>query len=446
MPKPTTHQTFFYKRRCLTPGGQQLYRDNAGPSFFIATSPSRGYPLAMAAADKTNEQHDRQAHRRRPFSTWVKKLTHFKSSSDGDRPKRQMRTKRGHKLNNPYPQSGHINEGLGNGPASNSSIRNRGCANGISSPSFITARTGSITSFEPTSHGSVDGIAPTTLGGRSTAGTTSTENVARRSLAPSHGAASSLAGTSRTVGGGMDGRRGGDSTFSSPAPSVRSLTTTLTTIQSVAPVGQAPYVQAPQSSSNNTQSIQFSQPFPTAPPASAIPSHMAQASNPTTYTTATANNLLTDNASILTLASSSKRRRRRSMDTDASVRALAPSSLWGGSRESLPLSVLSSNIEQGGMATASGLHGSSSRLGPERNSIYAGAGVVPAIVNERNSMLARQGEGAGVRNGRPGQARADGVSGNILGAASPLATPLEASESIVAKEDKGDGGGAAKAE
>ncbi|KAK9474627.1 uncharacterized protein V1510DRAFT_411531 [Dipodascopsis tothii] len=39
-----------------------------------------------------------------------------------------------------------------------------------------------------------------------------------------------------------------------------------------------------------------------------------------------------DNASIITLASSSKR--RKSLDTNASTRALAPSSLWG-SRESL---------------------------------------------------------------------------------------------------------------
>lgn len=55
-----------------------------------------------------------------------------------------------------------------------------------------------------------------------------------------------------------------------------------------------------------------------------------------------ANGLLTDNASIITLASSSKRRRRHSFDTDASIRALAPASVWGGSRESLPLSILSS--------------------------------------------------------------------------------------------------------
>ncbi|KAG6004997.1 hypothetical protein E4U21_000569 [Claviceps maximensis] len=393
----------------------------------------------MAAADKTNEQHDRQAHRRRPFSTWVKKLTNFKSSSaDGDRPKRQTRAKRGHKLNNPYPQSGHICENLGNSSANDGSIRTGSCANGLSSHSFVTAQTGSITSLEPTAHSSLDGIAPTTLGGRSTAGTTSTENITRRSLAPSHGAASSLAGTSRTVGGGMDGRRGCDSTFSSPAPSVRSLTTTLTTIQSMAPVGQTPYVQAPQSSNANTQSIQFSQPFPTAPTASAIPSHLAPVSSPTTYTTATANNLLTDNASILTLASSSKRRRRRSMDTDASVRALAPSSLWGGSRESLPLSVLSANIEQGGMAATPGMHASSSRLGPERNSIYSAAGVVPAISNERNNMLVKQGDGSSVRSGRPGLGRRDSIGGNMASATSPLATPLEAPEGGIAKEDKAE--------
>lgn len=69
--------------------------------------------------------------------------------------------------------------------------------------------------------------------------------------------------------------------------------------------------------------------------------------HPLNYSTATAGGLLTDNASILTLASSSKRRRRHSLDTDASVRALAPSSLWGGSRESLPLSVLSGNFDTG---------------------------------------------------------------------------------------------------
>ncbi|KAG6028898.1 hypothetical protein E4U40_000767 [Claviceps sp. LM458 group G5] len=416
-----------------------------------ATTPAQAYlptsmsgSVAMAATEKITEPHDRQAHRRRPFSAWVKKLTTFKSSSDGDRPKRQRRPKRGHKLNNPYPQSGHISENLGNGLGNSGSIRNDSASNGVSSHSLTTARTGSITSLERAAQSSVDGIAPTTLGGRSTAGTMSTENLARRSLAPSHGAASSLAGTSRTIGGGMEGRRGGDSTFSSPAPSVRSLTTTLTTIQSMAPGGQTPYVQAPQSGNANTQSIHFSQPFPSAPPASAIPSHLAPANSPTTYTMATANNLLTDNASILTLASSSKRRRRRSMDTDASVRALAPSSLWGGSRESLPLSVLSANIEQGGMSATPGLHGTAPRPAPERNSIYSAAGVAPAMANERNSILAKQGDGASVRSGRLGPGRKDSVNGNLnlVGPTSPLATPLEEHErKTIAKEDKPDGAG-----
>ena len=343
-----------------------------------------------------------------------------------------MKSKRGQKLNNPYPQSGYVNEnhGSGNGAVGGDGHSN---INGESSYSFTTARTGSVTSHGQTS--SMNGIAPTMGGARSNAGTVSTENEAPRSLAPSHGGASSLAATSRTVGGGIDGRRGCDSTFSSPAPSVRSLTTTLTTIQSAAPNGHNPYVQAPPN--NNTQSIHFSQPFPSSSPASAIPLHLAPASsNPTTYSTATANNLLTDNASILTLASSSKRRRRRSMDTDASVRALAPSSLWGGSRESLPLSVLSANIDQGAIPTTPGLHGSTSRLavGTERNSIYSGTGITPAVTSERNSFLAKQGDAASVRSGLLGHGRPDSVSGSIAGVASPLATSKDIAEGKGVKE------------
>ncbi|KAK9461869.1 uncharacterized protein V1516DRAFT_673196 [Lipomyces oligophaga] len=45
-----------------------------------------------------------------------------------------------------------------------------------------------------------------------------------------------------------------------------------------------------------------------------------------------------DSASVVTLASSSKRR-RRSVDTNASTQALAPKSLFGDSRESLPLTI-----------------------------------------------------------------------------------------------------------
>lgn len=139
------------------------------------------------------------------------------------------------------------------------------------------------------------------------------------------------------------------STFSSPAPSVRSLTTTLTTIQSTAPNlgnGATPYHNYNPHASHHhnpyAASVLYNNPLPS-------PSHLHPSANTTGgnnhqvyYSTATANGILTDNASIITLASSSKRRRRHSFDTDASIRALAPASVWGGSRESLPLSVLSS--------------------------------------------------------------------------------------------------------
>ncbi|KAK6086848.1 hypothetical protein SCUP234_02368 [Seiridium cupressi] len=365
--------------------------------------------------------------RRRPFSTWVKKLANFKSSSSSAEGSKQHHLKRDNaqkpskkrpsKQNNPYPQSGRI-----------APLRHQ------SQPSLSTTHTGvtsniSADESQASLHSSVDGEAPPTAGGLSVAGTISTDHEASRSInAPSH-MASSVAGTSRTA----NGRRGGDSTFSSPAPSVRSLTTTLTTIQSMAANPNPTQGQSSsQQQNNNLQNIQFSQPFPTASPASAIPAHLAPHVNnhPTTYQSATANNLLSDNASILTLASSSKRRRRRSFDTDASVRALAPSSLWGGSRESLPLSVLSSNID--GVPATPGLHQTSSRIGPnERTSIYSTAGVVPALPSERNSFYAKQsiaGDGASVRSGFLGHSRADSINGNTAGVASSLVSPREVAE------------------
>ncbi|KAF4972922.1 hypothetical protein FZEAL_9480 [Fusarium zealandicum] len=361
----------------------------------------------MATTDAIPQEHGQ---RRRPFSTWVKKLTNFKTS-DGERLKRHK--KRDHKKNNPYPESGHVGNGV---------------TNGTSACTFTTTQTGTTnTSVIRSARTSREDQAPPTVGRRSLAGTVLTDHEASHSInAPSH-RASSLAGTNRTVGGGVESRRGGDSTFSSPAPSVRSMTTTLTTIQSMAPNGTGhAHNNTSTQNQNNTQSIQFSQPFPTATasPASAIPAHLAPTGGPTTYTSATANNLLTDNASILTLASSSKRRRRRSLDTDASVRALAPSSLWGGSRESLPLSVLSANIEATGMPPTPGLH-SNSRMGAERTSIYSSAGVGPAISGDRNSYYAKQGDGASVRSGLLGHGRAESVNGSIGGLSSPLVSPRE---------------------
>lgn len=369
--------------------------------------------------------------RRRPFSTWVKKLTNFKGSSSGEAATsatgiKQQHKKRGSKKNNPYPQSGTVGQ------------QNDHVTETPSSQSFVSAQSGSATSLDRRSRSDDDHPPHTAGGARSLAPTVATE---RHSIM----APSSVAGTSRTVGG-IDSRRGGDSTFSSPSPSVRSLTTTLTTIQS----SMIPNPQAHASSNNagsghgqtqQSQSVQFHQPFPTTSPASAIPSHLAPSSagpgHPTTYSSATANNLLTDNASILTLASSSKRRRRRSFDTDASVRAMAPSSLWGGSRESLPLSVLSANVDQSGAAAAPSLHqpGTSaprgvSGAGAERTSIYSATGVAPALPSERNSFYyAKQrdpgGDGASTRSGFLGHGRADSISGSIAGVTSPLASPRE---------------------
>lgn len=209
----------------------------------------------------------------------------------------------------------------------------------------------------------------------------------------------SKAATVTTQGGALssiDGA-GADSTFSSPNQSQRSLTTTLTTIQSTG-AGQTlqggsghanPNLHG---SLNNPNPVQFSHQYPVSPAPShagtisAIPRHMTEAM-PSTYNSATAGGLLTDNASIITLASSSKRR-RRSMDTDASVRALAPNSIYGGSRESLPLSVLSGNVDpappSGGVYFATQSRPSIGGLASaERASVYSAQGA--GVGSERNS-------------------------------------------------------------
>ena len=262
----------------------------------------------------------------------MKKLANFKGSSSADQnhsssSKRNVYQMKSHskkhgpsKNNNPYMASGQLNGSSAapvNGHLSSSSV-----------PTGRTASTTSIDHSRRSYQSSVEGGPPPTIGNRSVAPTMSTDVDA----AQSHGA-SSGAGTSATVGGGPSTGRGADSTFSSPAPSLRSLTTTLTTIHSTAagPLAAGNHITQTGSHASNSHSIQFTHQFPTSPPATALPAHLApqgSGGHPATYTTATANNLLTDNASILTLASSSKRRRRRSMDTDASVeRWLHPHSL-----------------------------------------------------------------------------------------------------------------------
>ena len=153
-----------------------------------------------------------------------------------------------------------------------------------------------------------------------------------------------------------------------------------------------------------------------------------------TYSTATANNVLTDNASILTLASSSKRRRRNSLDTNASVRALAPSSVFGGSRESLPLSVLSGNVVEPSNASAFNAQGVLSRpsivglASAERISVYSASGATPMGngTNERGSYYTAKpsqatGDGVSIRSGAPSHSRNDSAAASITGVSSPLA-------------------------
>ncbi|KAH8821274.1 hypothetical protein F5884DRAFT_816827 [Xylogone sp. PMI_703] len=376
-------------------------------------------------AQPTNDRPDR-SHRRRPFSSWVKKLANFKSSSNssgnyttgGKRNtyRANGNSKRATFKNNPYPASGI------NGDAATHT-------NGhLSFSTAPTRRSSSSSSLDPPGgsvESSSDGEPPPTIGNKSVAATVSTD--AATSHAPSSGEA-----TTATAGYATSTGNGAGSTFSSPAPSVRSLTTTLTTMQSAAPMAQN---ASHHTGHNNNQSVQFTHQFPTSPIPNALPAHLAPHGNhPPTYHMVTANNLLTDNASILTLASSSKRHRRRSMDTDASVRALAPSSLFGGSRESLPLSVLSANIDGNTIGTAASLHQTRTNIGgpSERASVYSSTGIAPALASDRNSYYAGKqsiaADGSSVRSGLFGHGRQDSISGsvgNVGVSGSPLASPRE---------------------
>lgn len=383
--------------------------------------------------------------RRRPFSSWMKRLANLKSSSTDAAPNtKRVQQAAGHKSkktnaakNNPYP--------ISDKPQPNPSVP----SNGNGHLSFYTPRSGRSVSDLSPSHSkaslpaSHDGKHAPTISNKSTAPTLATNADTVHS-----DAATSRAGTTATLGAtvsstGISG--GGGSTFSSPAPSVRSLTTTLTTIQSAAPSNllggqnnQTQQVASPALSGTQQQSSHFTHQYPTSPPASAIPSHVTNqlggsGGHPATYSTATANNVLTDNASIMTLASSSKRRRRNSLDTNASVRALAPSSIFGGSRESLPLSVLSTNVgDSNASAAYQARHPSVAHAGAERASVYSSSGNAAAITGERNSYYASKqahaGDSGSVRSGLVGHARNDSITGSIGGIASPgtsLASPRE---------------------
>jgi len=104
--------------------------------------------------------------------------------------------------------------------------------------------------------------------------------------------------------------------------------------------------------------------------------------------------------------------------------------LWGNSRESLPLSVLSSNIDNAGSTNqAQNRPSVSGFTGTERASVYSASGVgAPALISERNSYYsAKQGiDTTSIRSGLPGHGRTDSINGSITGlASSPLASPRD---------------------
>ncbi|KAK5171250.1 uncharacterized protein LTR77_004394 [Saxophila tyrrhenica] len=347
----------------------------------------------MASAQvEARPQQDRP--RKKPIAQWFKNLTNLKNkgndSSDksgnkkngfnGSKNKRHFGNN-GTLKNNPYPQSGHHLQQRGQSMESSE--------NGAQSFSVASRRQDENDSFDSL-HNDRGGLGRSNRSGAPTLATNA-ETV--------HSDAGHSKAATTTTGGGalssVDGA-GADSTFSSPRNSQHSLSTTLTTIQSTSPgttLQVASAQQPPQQQQSHQQpQVMFSHQYPVSPAPSgnaisAIPRHVAD-TMPNTYNSATANNLLTDNASILTLASSSKRR-RRSMDTDASVRALAPSSVWGGSRESLPLSVLSGNVDRDAPSSGGGFHYAPSRpsigglASAERASVYSNHG--GALASERNS-------------------------------------------------------------
>ncbi|EOD47510.1 hypothetical protein GTA08_BOTSDO01011 [Neofusicoccum parvum] len=357
--------------------------------------------------------------RRRPFAAWIKRVANLKGSSNSNGPQASKSKNKATLKNNPYPESGHLHRPA---PAATS-----GTTNGHLSFSEPVSRRHSYDSDAS------DGVLDNEQPAKSAAPTLATNPETIYS-----DAGQSKAETSNTRGGAVSSHDGGgNSTFSSPNHSERSLTTTLTTIQSTAPsafLNGASATAAPQNTLH-PQSVHFSHQYPVSP-ASAVPAHLQP--HPNTYQAATAGNILSDNASIMTLASSSKRRRRNSLDTNASVRALAPSSVWGGSRESLPLSVLSGNVDAG--STTGGIYQNQNRPGlggvasAERASVYSSSGAAPALNSERNSYYAgKQGvENGSIRSGLHGHGRAESLSGSLntgVGgpAVSPLASPVHPS-------------------
>ena len=363
------------------------------------------------------------------ISSWFKKLSHTKSKKT-KRDKGQPQQQNGHRSHSPTQRSEKVPIVNGAGHDETEPMQrvpsNGGVDNGITTQATTTMdsenayrlpapeTTSSFNSL-PNSNGDTSEGTPGNHGLDSSSKSGPPTLATTPDLSNNDGD-HSKSGTILTGAGGMSSHSAGgsNSIFSSSNHSSRSLTTTLTTIQSTAPSARlqqpanppgvpgthqaaAGNVHGHQHHSSQSSSVYFQHQYPTTPVVSAVPPHvqnpslMYTASHlPTTYRSATANNLLTDNASILTLASSSQQAgRRNSLDTAASVRAIAPSSQWGGSRESLPLSTLSATADAPGTTgqNATSQRPSIGGLPTERGSIYSNQGVnAPVLSSERNSI------------------------------------------------------------
>lgn len=365
-------------------------------------------------------------------------MTNLNKSHNGKN-SASKKSKKASKNNNPYPESGR--------PDYRPSDSSQSAVDNYATPPSRRAQSRDSYSSMPESRHSAGQDNHIYNSSRSAAPTVATQPETIHSDA---GYSRALTGT--TAGGPLSSIDGAtaNSTFSSPNQSTHSLTTTLTTIQSTNALtpttinntnNNSHNLSHPHSNPNSPSAsavgqnpVQFTHQYPIT--ASAIPSHLQpapaqQQHQPTTYASATAHNLLTDNASILTLASSSKRR-RRSMDTDASVRAMAPRSVWGDSRESLPLSVLSGNIVEqqqnqqaptsSGIPTAIRPSPTGGHLRDERASVYSNQGVsAPALASERNSYYASSQRAPTFKDGG-----ADGRSVRSIQVQAPTSTPSAA--------------------
>lgn len=109
------------------------------------------------------------------------------------------------------------------------------------------------------------------------------------------------------------------------------------------------------------------------------------------------------------------------------MRALAPSSHYGGSRESLPLSVLSANADNI-YSPSTRPNNVSGFANAERVSVYSASGVTaPVLPSERNSYYANKQntDALSIRSGLLGHGRTDSISSIRATPTSPLASPRD---------------------